>query len=258
MIARLARTWLRELGGEPTVIMCGSSALLVISHYQGATGYFRNVVGARFDGHPAYTVMSYWWWFGCAILLYLLMPLLLAYATRGSFNRKYGFGLGDWKAGLTVSVLFLVVMLPATFIASKTKAFAGAYPLAGAAAYTLSLPGGKNETSLGLFAIYELGYVLYFVGWEFFYRGWMLNGLLPRFGRAGAILIPVAPFAVMHLGKAEPEALGSIVAGVALGVLALRTRSFWYGVIVHAAVAVWMDFLSASPVLFPKLWSSGS
>jgi membrane protease YdiL (CAAX protease family) len=62
----------------------------------------------------------------------------------------------------------------------------------------------------------------------------------------------------MHMGKAEPEALGSIVAGVALGVLALRTRSFWYGVLVHASVAVWMDLLSASPALFPKLWSSGT
>ncbi|MBL8950131.1 MAG: CPBP family intramembrane metalloprotease [Myxococcaceae bacterium] len=258
MIVRLARTWLRELADEPTVIMCGSSALLIVSHYQGGTGYFRNVVGNRFDGHPAYTVMSYWWWFGCALVLYLLMPLLLAYATRGSFTRKYGFGLGDWKAGMTVSLLFLVVMLPAAFIASKTKAFAGAYPLAGNSAYTLFLGNGKTETSLGLFAIYELGYVLYFVAWEFFYRGWMLNGLLPRFGRAGAILIPVAPFAIMHLGKAEPEALGSIIAGVALGVLALRTRSFWYGVFVHASVAVWMDVLSASPVLFPTLWSLAS
>jgi len=125
----------------------------------------------------------------------------------------------------------------------------------GANAYTLSLPGGKTEVSLGLFLIYELGYLTYFVGWEFFFRGWMLNGLLPKFGRAGAILIPVAPFAVMHLGKAEPEALGSVVAGVALGILALRTRSFWYGVFVHAAVAIWMDFLSAGPALFPKLWS---
>jgi membrane protease YdiL (CAAX protease family) len=80
----------------------------------------------------------------------------------------------------------------------------------------------------------------------------MVNGLLPKFGRAGAILIPVAPFAVMHLGKAEPEALGSIVAAIALGVLALRTRSFWYGFFVHGAVAVWMDVLYSWPAFHPS------
>jgi membrane protease YdiL (CAAX protease family) len=258
VIAKSARVWLRELGSEPTVILCGASAFLVISHYQGGTGYFRNVVGNRFDNHPAFNVMSYWWWFASSFLLYLVMPLILAYATRGSFNRRYGFGLGDWRAGIKVSLLFLLVMLPAVWVVSKWKAFQGQYPLAGNSAFTLTLGPGKTETSLGLFAIYELGYVSYFVAWEFFFRGWMLNGLLPKFGRAGAILIPVAPFAVMHLGKAEPEALGSIVAGVALGVLALRTRSFWYGVLVHASVAVWMDLLSASPALFPNLWSKAT
>jgi len=49
-----------------------------------------------------------------------------------------------------------------------------------------------------------------------------------------------------------------VVAGVALGILALRTRSFWYGVVVHATVACWMDFLSAGPALFPKLFSGAS
>ena len=77
----------------------------------------------------------------------------------------------------------------------------------------------------------------------------MLNGLLPKMGRAGALLLPIAPFAVMHLGKAELEALGSIVAALALGILALRTRSFWYGAMIHATVAVFMDWLSARSYL---------
>jgi membrane protease YdiL (CAAX protease family) len=146
-------------------------------------------------------------------------------------------------------------MLPGVYLAQKTSTFANQYPLAGSYAYTLVRPG-KAEVSPGLFAIYELGYMAYFVGWEFFFRGWMLNGLLPKFGRAGALLIPMVPFAIMHMGKAEPEALGSIVAGLALGILALRTRSFWYGFLVHAVVALWMDLLSASPQVLPVLMSA--
>ncbi|MFZ5469485.1 MAG: CPBP family intramembrane glutamic endopeptidase [Myxococcota bacterium] len=242
------RRYVRELGGEPAVVILGASALLVISHYQASTSYFRTVFGDRFNQHPASAALPYFWWFGASLVLYLLVPLALSFATRGSFNRAYGLGLGHWRAGLLISVLFLAVMLPAAYLASQSKAFAGTYPLAGQGAFTLRV-GGKDVVSGWLFLVYEAAYVAYFVGWEFLFRGWMLNGLLPRFGRAGAILIQTAPFAVMHLGKPELEALGSILAGVALGVLALRTRSFWYGAFLHGAVAVWMDLLASRSYL---------
>lgn len=253
MIARL-RPYFRELGQEPTVVICGASAVLVISHYQAATSYLTVLFGNRFASHPAAGALPYFYWFGASFLLYLCIPLLLSVATKGSFTRQYGLGLGDWRAGLKLSALFLLVMLPATYLASKSSAFAGQYPLAGRGAYTLHMGDkAKEHVSWALFLLYEAAYFAYFVGWEFLFRGWMLNGLLPKFGRAGAILIQTAPFAIMHLGKAELEALGSIAAGVALGVLALRTRSFWYGVLLHGVVAVWMDWLSAHEQLLKAM-----
>jgi uncharacterized protein len=251
-LAATGRRYLAELGGEPTVIIAGASAVLVISHYQAATTYFHQVFGARFDQHPAIASFPYFWWFGASLALYLIVPLLLSFATRGSFTRRYGFGLGDVRAGLTITVLFLLVMLPAVYFVAESNAFAGTYPLAGQGAFTMKPQAPNKEyVSKGLYAIYEAAYFLYFVGWEFLFRGWMLNGLLPKFGRAGAILVQTAPFAVMHLGKPEIEALGSIVAGVALGVLALRTRSFWYGALLHGTVALWMDLLASRRYLFP-------
>jgi membrane protease YdiL (CAAX protease family) len=242
--------WLRDLGGEPVVIISGASALLIISHYQGSTAFFRSTFGKDLGAHPASAVLPYFWWFGMSVVLYLVAPLAISWVTRGSFTRRYGLGLGDWRAGLALSGLFLAVMVPAVWAVAGTKMFAGAYPLAGQGAYSLKLAGTTAvERSLGLFALYEAAYFLYFVGWEFLFRGWMLNGLLPRFGRGGAILIQTAPFALMHLGKPEVEALGSILAGIALGILALRTRSFWYGALLHGFIAVWMDLLSAWPYL---------
>lgn len=243
-LVTLFRRYLSGFASEPTVVICGACALLIISHYQGNTGYFRVLVGDRFDKHPAVNVLGHFWWFGSSLVLYLVMPLILSVATKGSFHRRYGFGLGHWRQGLVITAIFLAVMLPAAFVASKLEAFKGIYPLAGNAAFMLS-KDGVNVTSLPLFALYEAAYFLYFVGWEFLFRGWMLNGLLPKFGRVAAVLIQTAPFAVMHLGKAELEALGSIVAGIALGILALRTRSFWYGALLHGLVAVFMDVISA-------------
>ncbi len=248
MLAR-ARLYLRDLGNEATLIVCLGSALLVISHYRAGTGHFRAVFGDVYDKHPAIGALTHFYWFGASFILYCIIPLLFSTATRGSFHRRYGLGLGDWRAGLTISALFLAVMLPSVWVASKMAAFKGMYPLAGASAYTLRTEGLPDVISWKLFVLYELGYLFYFIGWEFFFRGWMLNGVLPKLGRGGALLLPVAPFAVMHLGKAELEALGSIIAALALGILALRTRSFWYGAAIHGVVAVWMDWLSARSYL---------
>lgn len=238
------RRQLEDLGGEPLVITAGACALLVISHYQGSTNFFRQTFGAAVAQHPAAAALPYFWWFGVSVVLYLAAPLLLSWVTKGSFTRRYGLGLGDWRAGLAISGLFLLVMVPAVFIASRSATFSGHYPLAGQPAFTLKVDG-KDQISVSLFLVYEAAYFLYFVGWEFLFRGWMLNGLLPRFGRGGAILFQTAPFVIMHLGKPELEALGSIVAGIALGILALRTRSFWYGALLHGMIAVWMDVLAA-------------
>jgi membrane protease YdiL (CAAX protease family) len=238
--------WLQGLGGEPTVIVCGASLVLVVSHYQGAAGYLRTLTGNAFDALPYSGVLGHLWWFGSSLGFYLVLPLLFSALTGGSFHRRYGLGLGDWKAGLAISVLLLAVMLPVVWVAAQLPSFKGQYPLAGSASYLL---GSPPRVSFTLFACYELAYVAYFVSWEFLFRGWMVNGLLPYWGKAAAVLVQVAPFAIMHLGKAELETVGSIVAGVALGILSLRTRSIWYGVLIHGTVAVWMDWLSAKAAL---------
>ncbi|HVE82873.1 MAG TPA: CPBP family intramembrane glutamic endopeptidase [Myxococcales bacterium] len=246
---RAARELLRGLGGEPAVVLCGGSALLVISNHQGSAAFFRAHLAWVGEKSGAAQALPYFWWYGTSVLLYLAAPLLLARATGGSFTRSYGLRLGEVAVGVRLGLLLLAVMLPAAWLASRTAAFKGQYPLAGAGAYQLWPGSQQARGSLPLFAAYEAAYFAYFIGWEFFFRGWMLNGLLPTFGRAGAVLVPTAPFVLMHLGKPEPEALGAIVAGVALGVLALRTRSFWYGAVLHGVVAVWMDVVSAFPYL---------
>lgn len=225
--------------------MCGACVFLIVSHYQGSAGFFRTLVGTAFDQHPWNATFGHFWWFGASIVLYLVMPLLLALATRGSFNERYGFQLGDWRAGLTITALFLAIMLPATWVASTLNAFKGIYPLAGNSAYMIHLGGGKTELSWKLFLTYEAAYFSYFIAWEFLFRGWMVHGIMPKWGRGPAILVQMMPFAVMHLGKAELETLGSIIAGIALGILSVRTRSFYYGALIHGVVAVWMDWLSS-------------
>jgi membrane protease YdiL (CAAX protease family) len=54
----------------------------------------------------------------------------------------------------------------------------------------------------------------------------------------------VIPYCMIHFGKPVPEALAAIFAGVVLGVLALRSGSFYLGVVLHCVVALLMDLLA--------------
>jgi membrane protease YdiL (CAAX protease family) len=83
--------------------------------------------------------------------------------------------------------------------------------------------------------------VLYYIAWEWCFRGWMLFGLLRRWPVALAVLLQTVPSALVHLGKPVGETLGAVPFGLALGWLALRTQSIWYGWLLHVLLGVLTD-----------------
>ena len=95
-----------------------------------------------------------------------------------------------------------------------------------------------------LFLLYEAGLLVYFIGWEFIWRGYMLFGLEKHTGAPIAVLIQMIPFVVLHFGKPLPETIGSIIAAIALGALSIRVRSFWYCVLIHWSVMFTIDIFS--------------
>jgi len=207
-----------------------AAVLFSVSQYHGESRHVPAALLARAGALAG--VVPHLYWFGMSALLLGAAPLL-ALRLLGEPLRDYGLGAGRWRRGLWLSGALLGAMLPVVLVASRFPAFAGHYPLAPAAASTWPL-----------FALYQAGYALYFVAWELVFRSFLLFGLYRRVGVL-AVYLQALPFALLHFGKPEAETLGSIVAGVALGYLALKTRSFWWGALLHAAVALAMD-LAAS------------
>ena len=91
--------------------------------------------------------------------------------------------------------------------------------------------------------IWEAGYAVQFFALEFFFRGFLLFALAKRFG-AHAIFIMTLPYVMIHFGKPVVETFAATLAGIALGTLALRTRSIFGGVVIHTAVGWSMDFFA--------------
>jgi membrane protease YdiL (CAAX protease family) len=176
-------------------------------------------------------------WLGAITVLwrsafYLSLPLLSLILLRLS-PAKVGFSLrrpGSWLRD--IGLLYLV-MLPLVYLASRQAGFQRSYPFFAFERLGLtSLLLGLGIRAVGMFA------------WEFACRGYLLFGFERRVGGPAAIAIQAIPFAVMHVGKPAPEAIGSVVAGIVLGIIALRNRSFIPGAILHWSVAATLDLFA--------------
>ncbi len=235
----LTRLWtatrpaLTGMDAPSFIVPIAACVSMLLVHYHGRRGSFRRIVGDRFAEWPLTEIHPHMYWFLAAFLVYGVLPLLIVLLMPKEKLRDYGLGLGDWRLGLKITAFFFVVMVPLVVFASRLSDFSSTYPMSRGALL-----------SWNHFVVYQTGYAAYFIGWEFLFRGFLLFGLYKRIGNQ-AIWVQLIPFVVLHAGKPELEAYGSIIAGIALAVLALRTRSFWYGAVLHAAVATTMDVVSS-------------
>ena len=176
------------------------------------------------DRYPAIFGFKYW----DRVLLYLVIPLLIVLLLFREHPREYGFQLGDWKLGLTYTLLGMAVMAPVIyFLGHGNEAMQGYYEN-----YMTGLPW---TTFLDLFP------------WEFFFRGWILFAYLRRFGHE-ALWLHAVPFALAHIGKPEIETLSTVFGGFAFGWVAWRTKSFLYPFMIHWFIGTFIILVATGVV----------
>lgn len=234
-VQRLKEKYLRGWERQATVILLASALLLTLHRFYTRRSFFRRHFAEYFGTGPLAESYPYYYWFLTTAITLLLIPMLVAkFGTREKLT-DYGIQLGNQKLGWSMTGIAWMLMIPVVILAVIVyPPFAAKYPLCKVVA-----------SSWQAFLPYQLAYGVYMFSWEFFFRGFMLFGLERKFGNY-SILIQTIPFAVLHYTKPLPEALGSIIAGVLLGVLAFETRSFIYGAAIHWLVAMTMDVVAVS------------
>jgi hypothetical protein len=173
---------------------------------------------------------SWGWWFGMQGLLGFVLPAAALLLFFSNDLEDVGLGLGNWRLATGIALLYLPLVAVGTWVLSDGSAFQQQYPH-----YS---PATGDWT---VFLIYEALFLFYWVGWEYLWRGFVLFGTAPTLGLY-AIFVQALPFAALHVSKPWPEALLSIVGGIALGALVWRCRSFWIAVPIHAAQMMLLDF----------------
>jgi len=98
-----------------------------------------------------------------------------------------------------ISAATLVLLLG--WLSSRQPEFRLQYPLFISRLDSFPLRG-QNIT---VFILYQFTYIFYYVGWEFFFRGFALFGLRDSLGTAGVLIFQAVISTALHAAKPMPE-----------------------------------------------------
>ena len=219
---------------RPIVILVTTAVVLTLARYFGGNATFSKFIpfDSKVYSRDEWDLLAKAWWTGMRVVTYVVIPMLTIVMMPGERIRDYYVSFRGFARHLWIYVGLYLLVLPFVVFVSTQDQFLATYPF-----YKYS------NQSFGHFLRWQVLYAVQFLALEFFFRGYMLQGLRHKFGY-GAIFVMVVPYCMIHYMKPLPETLGAIFAGIALGTLAMRTRSIWGGVLIHVAVAFTMDWLA--------------
>jgi membrane protease YdiL (CAAX protease family) len=215
---------------KPTVILLVSSVTLITWKCFASPQYLEQLArrcGGFSDPQAAGAIGS----FVGALLLLGLLPALIVKLVFRETLADYGVRLGD---RLRTARSFLICAPIVVLIA---------YLSAGGASLRSEYPINHLARVCGWgFTLHALTYLLFYLGWEFQFRGFMQHGLEASMGTTSALLVQVLASVLLHLGKPVSEIYAAIVAGLLWGLLAYRTRSLLSGTLQHFLLGIALDW----------------
>jgi membrane protease YdiL (CAAX protease family) len=210
----LAAALLLDGWARPAARLWGSLGMAAVLLPVGATLTFPGALPAV-KAHPSWLVAT----------TVLSAGLVLIGAWQGGVDlRRWGLGLGDWRWWAPrTGLLFLGTLLLVAVWVLLDPAMRAYYP-----------SDDSAKASATALALYCGALTLYMVGWETFWRGFLLFGVARSVGPLHAALFQALPFYLVHRGKPETEMIASFVGGILLCLFCWRGRSLWPAVLLHA------------------------
>ncbi len=224
---------IKSINRKVIVIFLSVAVLQTISWYFTSRQFFHsNLYHTLFGENANADLYEFIYWFSGDFLTYFICGILIIKLLLKEYISDYGMNFRNPEFGFKLIAISVIIMLPVVWFVSSSVSFSDAYPML-----------RQAKESWNKFLIFQVFLFLFIFAWEFFWRGFMLFGLKKEFGYY-AVLIQMIPFVILHNGKPVFETFGAIIGALLLGILAYRTGSFLYGVIIHCLVMFMMEFIS--------------
>jgi uncharacterized protein len=195
---------------------------LTIKITWGNADYFESRFGNYFSDSAFHSWGKWIYHHFSSLLMFAVFPALFIRNFLKEDVSDYGIGAGDWRYGLKATLIALLILPLPLYIASHDPEHLKTYPL-------VKLDTG-SPAEVGLWALF---YLPHYIGWEFFFRGYIGFGMKKHYGAFVAIMLQTLLTTLEHIGKPPGEIIGAIPAGIYLGLLTYRTGSIWWAVVFH-------------------------
>jgi len=215
---------------KPTIILLSAPVILTTFRYYGTKDFYLNHLAPVFSLLGNRELASALYTFSSSLILLGLLPALAVKFIFHESLSHYGFRMGDWKFGAKAFLILGPVMMALTYPSSRMESFVAEYPLYKGAG-----------VSPPIFIVYSLLYLVYYLGWEFFFRGYMQFGLKGRLGDANAILVQTLASCLLHIGKPDAEIYSSILGGIVWGMVVFRAGSLLPALLLHWLLGISLD-----------------
>lgn len=210
--------------------------LFIVHAVYGGKNYFVRRVGPRvqhFLGMPASGTgdISVYYKRLSAFVLFIVFPIIIIKGVYHESISHYGMSRSTGR----LSPFFILPVLLASFLVlfffSKRERLMERYPEV-----------RRAKFSKLHFALSSASYVLYFLGYENLYRGFLLFGLRVYTGDVTAVVVSAGFTTLTHFRDPKAVVLGSLFGGILFSYIALMTGSIWTVFILHSGIGIGMDY----------------
>jgi membrane protease YdiL (CAAX protease family) len=173
-------------------------------------------------------------YFAAVFCLFLVIPSLIIFLFSPDallFLKEAGLTLGNWRRGLLIAALGAPLAVLSGFIGSRDAELGRFYPFSKTACRS-------PRSFIGFEAAYLL---LYYVAWEFLYRGILFFPLIPAIGLIPALALQTIISTLHHAGHPQSEIFASLAGGFVFGLVAYFTGSIVYTIVLHALTGISTD-----------------
>lgn len=148
----------------------------------------------------------------------------------------FGSQKGNWVFGF-IAVGIAVPLLGLLYFNSQNQSLINIYPFSKEV---------LDSQKWLFFVLYELSYViLYYIPYEFYFRGVLQLGLSKTWKKWQSILFVTVLTTVLHIAKPYTEIIAAFIVGFLFGILAEKTQSWYYGFFIHITAGVLNDTFCA-------------
>ncbi|MEA1928926.1 MAG: CPBP family intramembrane glutamic endopeptidase [Candidatus Auribacterota bacterium] len=222
---------------KKSVIIACIIVVSILYFLVGTPSFYEKYLGSFTEGGTFGFLAPSVYQFAVTLVLFFLLPMFLIKNVFHEKPRDYGWQAGNRRAGWLVLSWGIPLVVILAWFSSSQPEFRQQYPLFISQLSSFPLRG-QNIT---VFILYEFTYIFYYIGWEFFFRGFALFGLKDSLGTSGALILQAVISTLLHLSKPMPELIMALPGGIIFGLVALRCRSIRSVIIAHWLLGFSLD-----------------